>query len=436
MEYLHDDIFLTSSLSKRLYHDVAKDLPIIDFHTHLPQDEILQDHRFENIWELWLKQDHYKWRLMRACGVEEKLITGSATPFEKFEAFASIMPLAIGNPVHHWSHLELKRVFDIDLQLSTSTAGKIWDEANHQLHTKHSVLSLLKKFKVELICTTDDPTADLKTHAELAKQKCAVKVLPTFRPDRFTSEDPEAITQLEKVTGIKISSDNDLIAALKNRHEFFHEHGCRLSDHGIDHMPAPDSRAFSILEHIVKWNHEKGWTMQLHLGPQRRVNSLMSAQTGPDSGFDTIGSWPQTSSLITALDTFNNKGILGKTIVYNLNPNESESICCALQNFQSSEAKGLLQYGPAWWHLDHVNGIRKQLEILMNYGAIGTSIGMLTDSRSFTSYVRHEYYRRLLCQHIGDAAENGEIPDDFEALSQLVSNICYHNSCEYFAWDS
>lgn len=466
MDYLHDDVFLTTPTAKELFHGVAKDLPIIDFHTHLPQDAILQDQRFENLWQLWLEFDHYKWRLMRACGVSERYITGDASPWEKFQAFASILPLAVGNPVHHWAHFELRRVFGITTVLSADTAKEVWDAANQQLanNTDLSVQGLLRRFKVDLICTTDDPTDDLATHQLIAEKQLDTKVYPTFRPDALTTRkdgfDFAAwLTQLEQSSGQTIATYDDLIVALKQRHDHFHQCGCRLSDHGLTAMPAKsdsardlnailqdrikgediaqtdwDSFAFDILFHIATWNKQQGWTMQLHLGPQRSVNSSMAAQCGPDSGFDTMGSAPQTEALITCLDAFARAGILGKTIVYNLNSVESEPICCALQNFQNDQALGLVQYGPAWWHLDHVRGIREQFDILSSLGAIGTSIGMLTDSRSFTSYVRHEYYRRLLCQYLGDAADRGEIPNDKASLSTLVTNICFTNPSEYFGW--
>lgn len=434
--YLHDDVFLSSETAKRLYHEVAKQLPIIDFHTHLPQAEIHEDHRFENLWELWLKHDHYKWRLMRACGVEERFITGDATPWEKFHAFASIMPLAVGNPVHHWAHLELQRVFNVSTILSEGTAKEIWDSVNQQLQDGVSVNSLLEHFKVEVVCTTDDPADDLSIHDAINQSDKFTKVYPTFRPDKYTSADSDSIAKLSKVVGFQIQSHEDLLKALKQRHDHFHENGCRLSDHGIPNMPAPNTEAFDILLHTAKWNKEKGWTMQLHLGPQRQVNTKMSAITGADSGFDTMGSYEQTPALIEALNAFNEQNVLGKTIVYNLNPVESEPICCALQNFQSADARGLIQYGPAWWHLDHVRGIREQLDILTSLGAIGTSVGMLTDSRSFTSYVRHEYFRRLLCQYIGNAADAGEMPNDNASLEKLITDICYTNPKEYFKWAS
>ncbi len=421
MEYLHDNVFLSTETAQRLYHETAKHLPIIDFHTHLPQAEILNNHRFENLWELWLKHDHYKWRLMRGCGIDENRITGSSSPWEKFEAFASVMPLAVGNPVHHWAHLELKRVFGIHDILNNANAKSIWDKANQQLANdpQLSVQGLLEKFNVEIVCTTDAPDSDLSTHAAINGSTIKTRVFPTFRVD-FT-EDNSKIYDL---------------CTLKKQHDYFHENGCRLSDHGMPNLPDTDSSAFDVLNHIAKWNKEKGWTMQLHLGPQRRVNEEMTSITGPDSGFDTMGSWSQTAPLIKALNAMLKAGNLGRTIVYNLNPNESEPLCCALQNFQNSDAKGLIQYGPAWWHLDHVRGIRAQMDILSSLGAIGTSVGMLTDSRSFTSYVRHEYYRRLLCQYIGDAAEAGEIPSEPEALSKLIVDICYHNPKHYFNWAS
>ncbi len=466
MEYLHDDVFLTTTTAKNLYHHVAKKLPIIDFHTHLPQDAILKNQRFENIWQLWLEFDHYKWRLMRACGVSERCITGDASAWEKFKAFASILPLAVGNPVHHWAHLELRRVFGIKTILSEDTAKEVWDEANEQLKTNPalSVQGLLQRFQVELVCTTDDPTDDLAAHRAIAKEKQSVKVYPTFRPDALTTRKdgfdfPAWLNKLETSSGQSINTYQELIAALKIRHDYFHQNHCRLSDHGLSSMPTPhdsardltlilqdriqgkeihqtdwDAFAFDILLHIAKWNKEQGWTTQLHLGPQRSVNTEMAAQCGPDSGFDTMGSEPQTEALIEALNIFAKTGALGKTIVYNLNSVESEPICCALQNFQSDQAPGLVQYGPAWWHLDHIRGIREQFDILSSLSAIGTSIGMLTDSRSFTSYVRHEYYRRLLCQYLGDAADRGEIPNDEASLTTLITNICYTNPSQYFGW--
>ncbi len=469
MSYLHDDVFLTSNIAKELYHKVAAKAPIIDFHTHLDEESILNNHKFANLWELWLKEDHYKWRLMRACGVREDLITGSANPWEKFEAFAKIMPLAVGNPVHHWAHLELKRLFDIDLLLNAANARKIWDEANSQLgsNAKLRVQGLLEKFKVELVCTTDDPCSDLLVHSQINQDKgSSTKVYPTFRPDQAMNvknpvEFNAWVAKLSSISEHAINSFTTFITALKARHDYFDSQGCRLSDHGLAYSPYREvslgeleiifskveqgvaateeewqAFAFSVLKHIAQWNYVAKWSMQLHLGPLRSVNTNMLAITGKDSGFDTMGDYRQTASLIKLLDSFSKANILGKTIVYNLNPMESESICCALQNFQNDQAQGLIQYGPAWWHLDNVRGIREQIDILSALSAIGTSVGMLTDSRSFTSYVRHEYYRRLLCQYIGDAAEAGEIPNDKELLDSLIYNICYGNAKHYFNWEN
>ncbi|MEO1855856.1 MAG: glucuronate isomerase, partial [Rubritalea sp.] len=439
---------------------------IIDFHTHLNQQEILDDHHFANLWELWLKHDHYKWRLMRGCGVAEEFVTGSASPWEKFHAFASIMPLAVGNPVHHWAHLELQRVFDIDTVLTADTAEEIWNKTNAQLlsNPELGVRGLLKRFNVSLVCTTDDPACDLSVHQRLAAEDTA-RTLPTYRPDVAMAIDkPEQysawLKQLGQRCNTEITDYSKLLQALKQRHDDFHAVGCRLSDHGIPFCPTGESTpqelnaifhnaalgnapnrtedwsifAADIMRHVAEWNSEKQWTMQLHLGPLRNVNKPLFKRIGPDSGLDTMGAWPQTQALVDFLSSIQEKATLPRTIVYNLNPNESAAICCALQSFQDETCPGKIQYGPAWWHLDHKRGIIEQLDILMSLGAIGTSVGMLTDSRSFTSYVRHEYFRRLLCQLIGKAVEDGEIPDDKAQLNKLISDICYRNANEYFQW--
>ena len=464
--YLHRDTFLDTETAKRLYHEIAAPLPIIDFHTHLNQQEILDDHHFADLWELWLKHDHYKWRLMRGCGVAEEFVTGSASPWEKFHAFASIMPLAVGNPVHHWAHLELQRVFSIDTVLTADTAEEVWENANAQLlsNPELGVRGLLKRFNVSLVCTTDDPAGDLSVHQQLAGEDTS-QTLPTYRPDMAMAIDKPAqfcawLKKLSQCCGTEINDYPALIEALKQRHDDFHAVGCRLSDHGIPFCPTGDASpqeldaifqnaslgndpeqatdwnvfAADIMRHVAAWNSEKQWTMQLHLGPLRNVNKSLFERVGPDSGLDTMGAWPQTQALVDFLSAIQEKSGLPRTIVYNLNPNESAAICCALQCFQDATCLGKIQYGPAWWHLDHKRGIIEQLDLLMSLGAIGTSVGMLTDSRSFTSYVRHEYFRRLLCQFIGKAVEAGEIPDDYAQLSKLISDICYHNASQYFQW--
>ena len=427
---------LTSKLAETIYTSI-EGLPIVDYHTHLPADEILNDHQFENIWELWLKHDHYKWRLMRGCGVEEKFITGDASPYEKFHAFASILPLAIGNPVHQWAHMELEKIFNITIPLNAETAEGIWNQTNSELSDNTTVSKLLQLFKVKLIATTDDPFDDLSSHKSIAAKNHPTQVLPTFRPDKHLFED-------------KID-----LSSLKQRHDYFHAHGCQMSDHGLSQIPAPETPQYQALKSIAQWNHEKGWIMQLHLGPQREVNTRLSKQTGPDAGFDTIGSLPQTERLIHFLNDLDQSDQLPKTILYNLNPNESTSLCAALQNFQQAASKPLalprgrpltpgklqsgrelagqakLQYGPAWWHLDHVRGIREQLDILTSMSALGTHIGMLTDSRSFTSYVRHDYYRRILCSFLAEKAASGEMPNDRTLLIQTAQNIAYHNIKNY-----
>ena len=460
-----DTFLLSTPLAQQLYAAVVES-PIIDFHTHLPQQEILEDKKFANLWELWLAHDHYKWRLMRGCGVEEKFITGDATPLEKFKAFASILPLAIGNPVHQWAHMELQSVFGINTQLSADTAQQIWENANGQLADDPSltVRGLLEKFNVHLVCTTDDPACDLSTHIDISRTaEINTKVLPTFRPDRYHAVNtPDvfkaAIIDLSARTHTQITTVSELITALKLRHDAFDAIGCRMSDHGINYCPTRktsdteldeifsntlagipatteqwDAFAHAILSSVASWNTQKNWTMQLHLGPQRNVNSLLSMRTGADSGFDTMGAWEQTRPLITFLDQCSLAESLPKTIVYNLNPQESESICCALQNFQDHTAIGKLQYGPAWWHCDHVRGIREQLDIFTSLAALGTSIGMLTDSRSFTSYVRHDYYRRILASFIADKALTGEMPNDIDLLSNTMKNIAYKNAQQYLS---
>lgn len=405
-------MLLTSPLAESIYASI-KDLPIVDYHTHLPADEVLNDHTFADLWELWLKHDHYKWRLMRGCGVEEKFVTGEASPYEKFLAFASIMPLSIGNPVYQWAHMELEAVFGITDLLSAETAPAIWDQANAQLAKGISVNSLLKQFNVELIGTTDDPFDSLDDHQSLVERQHAVKVLPTYRPDPYLLQD-----------------EIDL-EALKARHDYFHERGCKMSDHGIAQIPEKGTPAFNALVEIAKWNHEKDWVMQLHLGPLRNVNTRTFETSGRDSGLDTMGSWAQTDRLITFLDELNKTDQLPKTIVYNLNPNESAALCCGIQSFQQGPTAGKLQYGPAWWHLDHVPGIQEQLQLITSLSALGTHIGMLTDSRSFTSYVRHDYYRRILSSFIADKAISGEMPHNESLLIQTAQNIAYYNVKAY-----
>lgn len=462
-----ENLFLLDSPLARELYSAIKSEPIIDYHSHLPPGEILADKRFDNIIELWLKHDHYKWRLMRACGIDEDHCTGKVDPFDQFKAFAKILPLAIGNPVHHWAHMELSILFDFHGQLNANTAQEVWTLANKKLSdAKHtSVRGLLDFFKVEVLCTTDDPADDLTTHHALAgDESMATRVLPTFRPDRFFAVDQPAnfkaaIEQLNYTLDQEIDSFDALVNALSRRHDDFHAAGCRLSDHGLNFCPTgkattselnniftnalddiPADRqqwnafAGTLLRQIADWNQQKSWTMQLHLGPWRNVNSQLALQCGADSGFDTMGPWPQTEPLIRFLDAVQQQSGLPRTIVYNLNPNESAAICCALQNFQDHTCPGKLQYGPAWWHLDHPRGIREQLDLTCQLGALGTHVGMLTDSRSFTSFVRHDYYRRILANFLAEKDILGEIPEDFDLALTTAKNIAYHNAKSYFGF--
>jgi len=465
MAFLNDDFFLTTPLARELFHEVAAKEPILDIHTHLPHQEVLEDRRFENLWDLWLREDHYKWRLMRGCGVDERFVSGDASPKEKFAAFASIMPLALENPVHHWAHLELKRVFEIDTVLSKETVDTIWNETEEQLQSRSDLgaQGLLKHFNVELVCTTDDAADSLDAHEAIAADETIPnRVHPTYRPDlAFKIGQPDIfnpwIEKLQSRVGGEITSYDDLISALKKRHDAFHEAGCRMSDHGPPRCPKPtnekeaiavfkraqagesisdaDVEAFSywILRHVAQWNSARGWTMQLHLGPLRNVNTRIFNQAGPDQGIDTMGAWPQTHALVDFLDSLNKDEILPRLIVYNLNPNESAAVCCALQNFQEGPIAGKLQYGPAWWHLDHAEGINQQISWLASLGALGTAFGMLTDSRSYTSFTRHEYYRRLLCKFLGERQQMGSIPGGLDELAPFLRNVCTRNARSYFA---
>lgn len=459
---------LTSLLAERIHAAIAAE-PIVDFHTHLPQREILEDRQFADLGELWLAHDHYKWRLMRACGVAESHITGDAGPFEKFRAFACCLPLALGNPVQQWVQLELAAVFGIADFLDGDSAAAIWERANAQLRERWSVRRLLEHFAVELVCTTDDPADCLAIHQTLADEHAAgtlvTRVLPTFRPDRLCyPHQPQVfaagVAQLAARVGGQIDSFAQLVKALRRRHDAFHALGCRMSDHGLPFCPAlanlerhgegelddilaravggqaasdveRDLFAAAVMREVAGWNAARGWVMQLHLGPWRNVNTTLSARTGPDAGIDTIGPWRQTEALVRFLDSLRAADILPRTIVYHLEPGESEAICCALQSFQDERGPATVQYGPAWWHRDHAPGIRRQLEATATLSALGTGLGMLTDSRSFTSFVRHDYFRRILAAYLAEAAQRGEMPNDEARLVGLARRLAGANAREY-----
>jgi len=466
MKFLHDDFLLQSATARRLYHEVAANLPIIDYHCHLPPLDIATDRRFANVFEIWLQGDHYKWRAMRTNGISERLCTGDADSREKFDAWCATVPHTLRNPLYHWSHLELTRHFGIDCPISKETASEIWDEANRQLaQPEHSVSGILKKFQVEVLCTTDDPADDLASHeAVAANAEIATHVLPTFRPDMAMKlSDPSAFNawcdRLSGVSALDTSTFQGFVAALRQRHDFFHAMGCRLSDHGLESCPgefATDSEAASIFEKARQGQvptHEeqkrfagnlmiffgrldcaKGWTKQLHLGALRGNNTRALKNLGPDTGFDSIGDFPQVQSLARYLDILERDGDLPRTILYNLNPADNYAFATMIGNFQDGSIAGKIQFGSGWWFLDQKHGIEMQLDALSSCGLLSHFVGMLTDSRSFMSYPRHEYFRRILCNILGNEAEQGLLPSDRNLLDPLVRAICHGNARDYFGF--
>lgn len=461
--FIHDDFILNSKTAERLYHKFAENAPIFDYHCHLDPKEILEDKRYNTITEIWLGGDHYKWRLMRANGVEEKYITGNADPYEKFLKWAETVPKAIGNPIYHWTHLELKRYFGIDELLSPKTARQIWDACNKKLAEKDfSARSLIIKSNVKGICTTDDPVDDLKSHLELAKDKSfPVKVLPTFRPDRalgVESEDfAEYISRLSSVSGVNITSFDELVSALRIRAEFFKSAGCKVSDHGFgspdftvmditaaktalkkalagEKPTAYEADAYKtqLMLELGRMYHALDFVMQLHVGVIRNNNTRMFKLLGPNTGFDSIGNGISADSLAAVLNGLDKTNELPKTVAYCLNDVDNAKIASILGCFQGEGIAGKIQLGSAWWFNDHLDGMRYQLKTVGNLGLLSTFIGMLTDSRSFLSYPRHEYFRRILCDLIGEWAERGEAPMDEELLGGMVEDICFNNVAEYF----
>jgi glucuronate isomerase len=463
MPYLDENFLLHSATARRLFHEVAADQPIIDYHCHLSPREIATDHRWENISDIWLGGDHYKWRLLRANGIDERRITGDASPREKFQAWAETVPYTLRNPMHHWAHLELQRYFGIDLLLSPQTADEIWERTNARLaEADFSSRGLLKKFDVRVVGTTDDPADPLDDHVSIAGSGLGTRVVPTFRPDKaFGVDQPELLgkwrAKLEAVSGISITRLDDLLTALAKRHDDFHAVGGRLSDHGLDRCPAlpcsdeqaaaifdralagksasPEEKerfSFYLMMHFGRLDAAKGWTKQLHLGPFRNTNSRMFKQLGPDSGFDTIGDTPQGSALVTYLDALASEDSLPKVVLYNINPTDNYLLAAMTGAFQDGSVPGKIQFGSGWWFLDQKNGMELQLDALSSTGLLSRFVGMLTDSRSFLSFPRHEYFRRILCNLIGGEADRGELPDDFEMLSKLVADVCFGNANRHF----
>jgi glucuronate isomerase len=465
--FLSEDFLLQTETAKALYHDFARDMPIIDYHCHLPVQEIAEDRTFENLTQIWLNGDHYKWRAMRADGVSEKYITGDATDLEKFQAWAATVPKTLRNPLYLWTHLELKRCFGIsDMLLSPDTAGEIFETGRQMLQTPaFSTREILKKMNVRVLCTTDDPVDDLSHHRKLFEdQSFEIKVLPAFRPDKAMAvETPEAfnpwVDQLEGATDINIADFESFLAALQKRHDFFHRMGCRLSDHGLEQPFAEDFSAADIARIFEKvrsgqtvgqpeilqfksammlelagMDAEKNWVQQFHLGPLRNVNSRALKTLGPDTGFDTMGDFEMAGPLAAFLDRLDRANKLAKTIIYSINPGDYEMLAAMIGNFQDGTVPGKMQFGAAWWFNDQRLGIEHQLNALSNSGLLSRFVGMLTDSRSFLSYPRHEYFRRILCNLLGKDVERGELPDDLELLGSMVRDICYYNAERYFGF--
>ncbi len=463
--FLSQDFLLQTETAKILYHEYAKDMPIYDYHCHLPVKEIAENKNFENLTQIWLYGDHYKWRAMRADGVDERLITGDASDYEKFEAWAATVPRTLRNPLYHWSHLELNRYFGIEGKLlNPDTAREIYDTCTQLLKTEaFSTRSILQKMNVRVVCTTDDPLDSLAYHRQIQQdQSFAVVVLPAFRPDKAMAvESPAAfnewVDRLESVADISIHNYASFLEALRKRHDFFHEAGCRLSDHGIEYTYAEEyapreiSQLFEkvrngemllssevlklksdVLIELATMDAEKGWTQQFHLGALRNTNSRAMQQLGPDSGYDSIGDFEIARPLARFLDKLEQQGKLAKTIVYNLNPGDNELIAAMIGNFQDGSIPGKMQFGSGWWYNDQKDGIEKQINALSNAGLLSRFVGMLTDSRSFLSYPRHEYFRRVLCNLLGADMESGELPHDMEMIGSLVKDICWYNAVNYF----
>ena len=464
--FITEDFLLDSPASLELYHDHAAHLPIIDYHCHLSPGDIARNRKFKDITEAWLEGDHYKWRAMRANGVEEEFITGRADNKSKFKKWAETVPYTVRNPLYHWTHLELKRYFQVDTVLSSDSSEDIYDHCSGQLQLEDfSVRGLMKKMGVDAICTTDDPVDDLNAHEQIRKDGFEIAVLPAFRPDKailiHRETFPGYLKQLGEATGRSIGSFAALINTLFDRINYFHDHGCRLSDHGLDrivplegHQIDPDAmlhrrlagQTVSIQEsllfqHLVlrelgKAYHDKGWVQQFHLGALRNVNSRMVQAVGPDTGYDSIGDFTQTEGLASLFDYLDKSDRLPKTILYNLNPNDNEAFIAMAGCFNDGIIPGKMQFGSAWWYLDTLYGMEKQIDDLSNIGLLSRFVGMLTDSRSFLSFPRHEYFRRLLCRILGRDVVNGLLPHDLGWLGKIVQDICYYNAKHYFRFPS
>ena len=465
--FLSEDFLLESPVAVDLYHRFAAGLPIIDYHCHLSPAQMASDHRFASITEIWLDGDHYKWRAMRANGVAERFCTGDASPWEKFEAWARTVPDTLRSPLYHWTHMELRRPFGVEDLLSPATARGVFARCNERLKEDgFTTLGLLQGFRVAAVCTTDDPVDDLRHHQRLAERRDpATRVYPTWRPDRiFAVEDPAAfnayVGRLEQASGTAVSGRfSTLLEALKARHDAFHTMGCRASDHGLETLwvePATAAEldaAFdalragkapgaadalklksALLYELALFDHARGWAQQFHLGALRNNNTRMRRTLGPDTGFDSIGDFEVARPLSRFLDGLDDTNQLAKTILYNLNPRDNALLAAMIGNFQDGTIPGKMQYGSAWWFLDQLDGMTEQMNALSNMGLLSRFVGMVTDSRSFLSYSRHEYFRRLVCNLLGEDVRRGQLPDDRELLGRMVRNICFFNARDYFGF--
>lgn len=462
-KFLNKNFLLQTETAQALYHDYAKEMPIIDYHCHLPPDQIADDINFKNISHAWLHGDHYKWRAMRINGIEEKYCTGSASDFEKFQKWAATVPYTLRNPLYHWTHLELQRYFDVDEILSAKSAKKIYEDCTEQLQTKEfSVRNLMRRMNIKVVCTTDDPIDSLEHHEKIKEDGFEIKVLPAFRPDKAMNVDDATLfnaylTKLEAASNISITSFSNYLDALKSRHDFFAATGCAISDHGVEQFYSEDytdaeiqSAFYKIrsghnlsVEEILKfrsamlhifaiWDWEKGWVQQYHFGALRNNNTRALKELGPDTGWDSIGDFTQGRSMAKFFDRLDTTNQLAKTILYNLNPADNELIATMAGNFNDGSFPGKIQFGSGWWFLDQKDGMIKQMNALSNMGLLSRFVGMITDSRSFLSFPRHEYFRRVLCNLFGEEIENGELPNDMEWTGQIVQDICYNNALNYF----
>ena len=465
--FLDQNFLLSNKTAEKLFHEYAVSMPLIDYHCHLSPEQIANNIQFKNLTDAWLAGDHYKWRALRTNGADEAYCTGNKSDEEKFMKWAETVPYTMRNPLYHWTHLELQRYFDIHEVLNPSSAKKIYDQASAQLQTPaYSTQGLIKKMNVRVICTTDDPIDSLEYHQQIAASGFEVKVFPAFRPDKAMEVSQAEIfasyiNKLEKASNTTINKYDDYLAALKNRHDFFASNGCNVSDHGLEEIYAEDFTSaeinsifdkvragieVSLLEQrkfkscmllqFAEWDWEKGWIQQYHLGALRNNNSRMLKLLGPDTGWDSIGDFSQATALSKFLNNLDTHNKLTKTIIYNLNPADNELMATMIGNFNDGSVAGKVQFGSGWWFLDQKDGMERQINALSNMGLLSRFVGMLTDSRSFLSYPRHEYFRRILCNIIGKEIENGELPNDIEWIGKMIQDICFNNANEYFGWNA